>query len=652
MAVQENVLLRGIGLTYPSTKPIASKTHMEVQVHEPIADAWTIVSVEEYDLITNSCVFNVDYDLSAYDLINVRVGDTPNDLATQPSDIGTVSGIADEVVIVSGIADEVVTVANIETEVVATAGMETQIRDITTEPLRQSILDAEGNATSAAQSASDAEDTYQATLLVEPEVVAQGATQEQRVIDEGDTQAARLAADVDEAEDSAGEALASELSSDSWANAPRDTDVIDYTWNPITNLIEQVAIPNARSSFHWQEIAKLASGGLTYTGIWDVVDCSEPPTPTPAVGEVANGFFYIVGTVSGDSTGCPNVGVGDWLVWSGDLAGDGTVEGAWGLVNWSFAWNAISDVTVNGSPTANGQDLLPTTGGTMSGNINLDNNINLMVKEVGGTARNAVRMSATDRILVGDANTTLALSGSSASFEGVLPTTDQPQGSGANELTRKDYVDTKLAITGGTMSGDLTVGDGTTGNSIWLRETPSGGGEVAFSDVANERRARMYYDSSANLFNMQFWDASGVIGETITFDISGNISVNGVAPTSGNHLTRKDYVDGVNATQDTAIALNTAKVGVVTRTLTDQTSTRAKDVTYTNDTGHEIEVVIGVTSASTQTMTFTANGLESTFGGASGDSNSRRITHTQSIPTGGTYILEGAGTLVSWLELR
>ncbi len=134
-----------------------------------------------------------------------------------------------------------------------------------------------------------------------------------------------------------------------------------------------------------------------------------------------------------------------------------------------------------------------------------------------------------------------------------------------------DNTANKLPVVGGTMTGNLNIGDGTSGYSIRLRETLDNGGEVVFSDIANERRARMYYSSSVNLINMQFWDDTGTIGESIAFDISGNISVSGAAPTSDNHLTRKDYVDGLITSGTSAskwgsvqtVALNVNGIGIV-----------------------------------------------------------------------------------------
>jgi len=188
-------------------------------------------------------------------------------------------------------------------------------------------------------------------------VIAEGDTQDARVISEGNNQVARAVTEVDKAEDYAGTSNAEALTSDSWANAPLDTDVIQYTWNQTTDTMDSAPIPNARSSAHWSEIARTSAAGLIFQAIWDSVDCSLPPTPVPNPGQLANGFFYIIGSVTGDSSLCPELSVGDWLIWSGDLDGDITVEGAWQLVNWTFSWAAISDVTVEGLPTAHGDNL-------------------------------------------------------------------------------------------------------------------------------------------------------------------------------------------------------------------------------------------------------------------------------------------------------
>jgi len=434
MSVQENVLQRGSSLTYPSTKPIASKTHMEVQVHNSTTDVWDVVSVDDYDLITNSCVFNVDYDLSDYDLVNVRVGDTPNDLATQPSDIGIVSGIADEIVTVAGISDEVVTVAGIEAEVVTTAGMETQIRDVTSELLRQSIIDAEGNADSAEQSAVDAEASHQATLLVEPEVIAEGAIQVQAVSDEGDAQVVNVQAAGEVAVDKAGEADASSRTADSWANAPKDTEVILYTWDVVNNVITSAPIPNSRSAFHWEEVAKTVSAGLTYRGTWSMdATCTLPANDTEL------GAFYVVDAVD---PACTTYMVGDWLIWNST---------SWDRAPASIDWSAVHGVTVNGLPPANGQDLLPTTGGTMTGDIIMENEKGIRVLDTSALPAGLFSCDSSGNVRIGIYDALGAWLGDGLSiardgrvgFKTQVPYSDNaPQG--VADLTRKDYVDNAI----------------------------------------------------------------------------------------------------------------------------------------------------------------------------------------------------------------
>ncbi|RLB72328.1 MAG: hypothetical protein DRH06_11565 [Deltaproteobacteria bacterium] len=327
MGVQEMVLIRGAGVTYLTTKPIPSKSHMEVQVHDPLAvepDSWTIVSVTDYDLIANACVFNADYNLSPYDLVNVRVADTPNELVTTPTEIGTIVGIEDEIVIVAGLEDEILEVVAMKPDIEDIVSIQANIVDVSTDPLRQSILDGYDNATKA------------------------------------ENEATASAVSAEESLDHAGESLAGELTSESWSSAPRDTDVTQFTWNSTTDTMEEAPIVNGRSSYHWQEMAKLVASGLSFQGTWNAVDCSLPPTPTPPAGDVANGYFFIVASSTGDTTLCPDMNAGDWLVWSGDLTGDTVVEGNWNLINWTFAWDAISDVTVNGLPTVNGDDLVST----------------------------------------------------------------------------------------------------------------------------------------------------------------------------------------------------------------------------------------------------------------------------------------------------
>ncbi|RKX87229.1 MAG: hypothetical protein DRP58_03245 [Spirochaetes bacterium] len=368
-------------------------------------------------------------------------------VADNIGDVITVAGISEEVTKVAFIQlqvlkvayidDDVTTVGDMAAEVIAVAGMQSEIEAILTEPLHTSILDAEDNAIRA-------EEALAETLLVQADVTAEGDVQVARVIAEGDTQETRLINIGDTAEDSAGAALASEQTADSWSSAPMNTEVTQYTWNATTDTMESAPIPNSRSAFHWQEIAKTAASGLTFQGTWDSVDCSLPPTPIPDPGELANGWFYIVSSIAGDQSSCPDMSEGDWIVWSGDLVGDTVVEGAWQLINWEFDWSAITGVTVNGLPTTSGQDLLPTTGGDMSAAINLDNNIALAARKVDLSLVNVVRVLATDILEWGNTLVSNVARGV-WSFPDAIPTTDVAQGTAANEFTRKDYVDSRFS---------------------------------------------------------------------------------------------------------------------------------------------------------------------------------------------------------------
>lgn len=154
MAVQSSFyVLDGATRTYPSTKPIPTKSHMAVWLQRVSDSVWVQENVAEYELISNSCVLVQAPDVLTYSQIEVRVADTPDELGTSPADITIVAGISTEVTTVAGVADEVVVVAGDSADVAIVAGDTVAINDITTEPLRQSVLDAGDNATIAADAA-------------------------------------------------------------------------------------------------------------------------------------------------------------------------------------------------------------------------------------------------------------------------------------------------------------------------------------------------------------------------------------------------------------------------------------------------------------------------------------------------------------------
>ncbi|RLA60196.1 MAG: hypothetical protein DRQ78_09735, partial [Epsilonproteobacteria bacterium] len=254
-------------------------------------------------------------------------------------------------------------------------------------------------------------------------VRAVGDAQELIVTNEGDTQVARVIAEADKAEDYSGWADAGSRNSDAWANTAADTDVIDYTWDEINNVIVETPMVGKRSSFHWEEQAKLFASGMQPKGIWDSVACSLPPVPTPDPGELANGWMYIVGSVTGDTSGCPDLSEGDWIVWFGDLVGDGAVEGSWNVINWSFDWSAITGVPENV------YNALSRSGGIMTTPVTV--------------SYDASAPAASDLIARSYIDALAALFmpiNASLPFTAV-PRTTAAQGTDASELTRKDYVD-------------------------------------------------------------------------------------------------------------------------------------------------------------------------------------------------------------------
>ena len=109
---------------------------------------------------------------------------------------------------------------------------------------------------------------------------------------------------------------------------------------------------------------------------------------------------------------------------------------------------------------------------------------------------------------------------------------------------------------GGTLTGDLAI---VKSNPV-IRAQITGAGELAviiFADVAGQQRMRITYNDTNSDVRIERFSATGVTETSLSLSNDGNVSVNGVAPTADNQLTRKDYVDGLNAAQDIIIGNNT-----------------------------------------------------------------------------------------------
>ena len=130
------------------------------------------------------------------------------------------------------------------------------------------------------------------------------------------------------------------------------------------------------------------------------------------------------------------------------------------------------------------------------------------------------------------------------------------QGTEANTLTRKDYVDNelskKLSLTGGTMTGALYINQALHSRDVTVNDTSSGARLVLTPQGSNERfTIDMYPASSAPYQVIEFK------GSDRTTSFKQIVSCD-AAPVAASHLTRKDYVDSAIAAGD---ALQVSKSG-------------------------------------------------------------------------------------------
>ncbi len=468
MATQNQDFVLSGSKTYTSTKRIATKAHMSVWVTADTGLAiWTQLDTTDYDLINNSAVVGEHVELRPFTYLRLTVGDTPEETlldhnATQ-LDVWEATASAmtsssyssqplDEFVIVytsngDGTYAQLVqpTYSALHYEYYAKQSYDTivpagdvQVARVIAEGDTQDLrIETEGDTQEASVIAvGDTQDARviasgdAQVLVVETEGQDQvdrvrliGDAQEAIVENEGDTQVARLIADVDVAEDYSGWSEAYSLTSDAWANTAVNTDVIVYDWDSVNDVLVPRTLVGERSALHWQTIAQTVASGLKFQGTWDSVDCSLPATPVPPASELANGYFYVVTSVTGDTTGCPTLSEGDWIVWSGDLTGDSVVEGAWVVVDWTFDWSAITGVPENV------YNALSRAGGTMTAPtlVNYD-----------ASAPAANEYVARSYI---DALTALFMPINAAIPFTAVPRTAAAQGTEVSELTRKDYVD-------------------------------------------------------------------------------------------------------------------------------------------------------------------------------------------------------------------
>ncbi len=116
---------------------------------------------------------------------------------------------------------------------------------------------------------------------------------------------------------------------------------------------------------------------------------------------------------------------------------------------------------------------------------------------------------------------------------------------------------------------------------------------------------------------------------------------------------RNDTVNVINFEAQAGISLAEAQsydVGV-NQTMTDLTGSRSSGVTYTNNTGKPIKIIVRLSlgGSTTATLTYDGNAISSfgntTVGGVD-------FTFSELIEDGSTYSVSYSGTLISWRELR
>ena len=125
---------------------------------------------------------------------------------------------------------------------------------------------------------------------------------------------------------------------------------------------------------------------------------------------------------------------------------------------------------------------------------------------------------------------------------GYIPTAEQG-------ISTKKYTDEELSYglshkydkSGGVVAGNVTVGDGTTGNALSVRG--NGSSSVALRRSDNSIAMAFVSIDGSGLKSIETYAAGGSGEGRYTFEADGNLSIIAATPVSSNNLARKDYVD-------------------------------------------------------------------------------------------------------------
>lgn len=137
-------------------------------------------------------------------------------------------------------------------------------------------------------------------------------------------------------------------------------------------------------------------------------------------------------------------------------------------------------------------------------------------------------------------------------FEDTPPTT-QYSPTSANQLTRKDYVDTFLPLDGGTLTGSLLVGDGVTGEEVIIKAASSEDNRAALVLEASGSgsglvRGACFYSGTTGQVVLARYDTDGLTIQSEIILGSDGVSISGPGGTppvieDDQDIATKKYVD-------------------------------------------------------------------------------------------------------------
>jgi len=104
-------------------------------------------------------------------------------------------------------------------------------------------------------------------------------------------------------------------------------------------------------------------------------------------------------------------------------------------------------------------------------------------------------------------------------------------------------LDTKLPLTGGTLTGNLNV-EGSASPTVDIKPDSAGGfPRCRLRDSNDVIRGLFALNENTGSLYINRFDAAGTVETQFILTDNGNVSVAAAEPTGTNHLTRKDYVD-------------------------------------------------------------------------------------------------------------